>query len=116
MRISTTSTTSDTVAGRKHLVYEVRSGGRVLSQFSSESKARKEMKSLRKQGLSVRIYSKWVGSDKKASPKRSCDPDTSINVYLKSKGYEPVELDMTFQKLYEAIIVDHKLMEEAVGD
>lgn len=104
------------MAGRKHLVYEVRSEGRVLSQFSSESKARKEMKSLRKQGLSVRIYSKWVGSKKKASPKRSCDLDTSINVYLKSKGYEPVERDMTFQKLYESIVVDLKLMEEAVGD
>ena len=38
------------------IVYEVRSEGRVLSQFSSEAKARKEMKSLRKQGLSVRIY------------------------------------------------------------
>ena len=105
------------MAGRKHLVYEVRSEGRVLSQFSSEAKARKEMKSLRKQGLSVRIYSKWMESDrKKVSPKRSCDPDTSINVYLKSKGYEPVERDMTFQKLYESIIVDLKLMEEAVGD
>lgn len=105
------------MAGRKHLVYEVRSEGRVLSQFSSESKARREMKSLRKQGLSVRIYSKWMESDRKKAPsKRSCDPDTSINVYLKSKGYEPVEQDMTFQKLYESIIVDLKLMEEAVGD
>lgn len=58
------------MAGRKHLVYEVRSEGRVLSQFSSETKAKKEMKKLRAQGLSVRVYSKWIGSETEAPKPR----------------------------------------------
>lgn len=105
------------MASGKHLVYEVRSEGRVLAQFSSQYKAKREMRRLRKDGLGVRVYSKWVDSDPGRRPKvRRCDQDTSINVYLKSKHKALVEHDMTFRELYDTIIAQERTMEEVLGD
>ena len=112
------------------MIYEVRSDGRVLAQFSSERKAKAEMKRLRKDGLDVRVYSRWIPvkavkvlrrSMKKSKPRRTVTkdraaPDTWINFWLESRGHRPVERDMTFQQLYESIVVDLMTMEEAVGE
>lgn len=133
------------MAGKKtDMVYEIRVGGNVVAQFSSERKAKGELAKLKRAGVSGRIYSKWVENPTsakvgpvpkkktekkpKAPAKKTVKPsvasnvggkatqNTSINEWLVSKGYEPVERDMTFQDLYSAIVVQQRLMEEAVGE
>ena len=114
------------------IVYEVRSEGKVLAQFESEAKAKKEMRRARKEGSEARVYSKWVPvkqvrvpkrpkgkaktTKRKATETKRLDPETRINGWLTSQRLEPVPKDMTFQQLYEAIIVDLKTLEEAVGE
>lgn len=118
------------------MVYEVRSDGQVLAQFSSEAKAKREMKRLRSEHPGVRVYSRWIKvpkADKKAparNPKKNpsnqktrskepitkAKPYTWINDYLDSKGLKLVRNDMTFQDLYTAIVVDLRTMEGTVGE
>ena len=71
------------MAGRKHLVYEVRSGGSVLAQFSSESKARKELRRFRKEGISVGIRSRWIGSERKRKASEPKDPKERPVLWMK---------------------------------
>ena len=113
------------------IIYEVRSGGRVLAQFTTERRAKREMKRLRKEGMDVRVYSKWASvkavkeskepkkksvRPRRASSKTRTGPQTRVNAWLESKGYKSVERDMTFQELYESVVVDLMTMEEAVGE
>ena len=120
------------MAGKTEIVYEVRSGGRVLAQFTSEDRAKKEMKKVRKEGMEARVYSKWLPVRKVKEPKKHKEktkekprkvvivgkitPGSHINAWLGSKGLEPVPRDMTFQELYEAVVIDLRTMEEAVGE
>ena len=122
--------------GKTEMIYEVRSDGKVLAQFSSESKAKKEMKRLRKQHVSCRVYSRWIEASKvkeekrpkfrrKKSPNREARgvgvvgkvrPYTMVNAYLSTKGMPLVRNDMTFQDLYTAIVVDLRTMEGTLGE
>lgn len=124
-------------------VFEIRSNGSVLAQFSSQNKAVREMRRLRKEGKDVRVYSKWVEKGpvtpklkpfakkspprikKKESPHRRTKgvgvvgkvrPYTPINQYLSKKGMRPIDRDITFQELYTGIIVDLRTMEEVLGE
>ena len=118
---------------RTEIVYEVRSQGKVLAQFTSEAKAKSEMKRARKEGKEARVYSKWLPVRKVKEPKKQkketkkekprkvvavgrITPASHINSWLESKGLESVPRDLTFQELYEAVVVDLKTMEEAVGE
>ena len=107
------------------MVYEVRSDGNVLASFSEESKAKREMRRLRKEGLKVKVYTRWVEpvkpekvkrKKKEIKPVSKCTPDTKVNDWLIWKGLKPVGKDMTFQQLYSAIVIDQRLPEEVLGD
>ena len=111
------------------IVYEVRSDGRVMASFPDESKAKREMRRLRKDGCNAKVYSKWIPQTKgaerkpkkekrKAEPKpiTKCTTGTKVNDWLIWKGLEPVEHDMTFQELYSSVIVDLRLPEEVLGE
>lgn len=80
------------MAGRKHLTYEIRSDGRVVSEFSKESEARKELRRLRRDGMTVRIYSIWVGSGKRRIPRRK-DGSVPSALWLKDLPDLPVTVD-----------------------
>ncbi len=118
------------------MIYEVRYDGNVLAQFSSESKAKKELKRQRERYPSARIYSRWIEASKikenkrprfgrKRSPNREARgvgaigkvrPYTKVNAYLSTKGLALVERDMTFQDLYTAIVIDLRTMEGTLGE
>ena len=99
-------------------IYEVRDGGRVLGQFSSESKARSFLKQLKAEGREARIYISFADDKRsrtteyKPKTKRPVGTqrkkveddklpleatiDMSVNEYLSTNGYQTVDNDYCF--------------------